>query len=856
MISRYCRFLTPALLSAVAAIGVSCSRSAIEPRQPLTEHLVNPALVDETVPRVSWVAEPVSSRNGITQTAYRIVVASTQTQLLDGDYDVWDSGKVLSADNYLVPLGNAPLAPGEKYYWRVMVWDDRDQPSHWSETATFGTGINDFGAKWIGDRLLRRNLALDREIASARIYATAMGWFDLEINGKKVSDNYFVPNFTNYTTRDNLLGHTISIDDNFTAERVMYLAYDVDSLLVKGDNELRVHLGNGWASPASPLAASYGDPRFMCRLDLTYTDGTRESIVTDELWQQSPSPIVMDDLHGGEIYDANVIENWTPARVLDAPKGELTPHCAPVDRILASYKPVRLEQTASDEWEVEFPVEIAGWIRLDDVIAAKDDTVTIDYICESRNGVHRFISSGDTFSYAPRFSWFVFSKAKIKGISNLSELNLTAESVGTDLPLVAEFSSSDDRLQQILAIWQQAEIDNLHSGIQSDCPHRERMPYTGDGQVSMAAVLDHFDAASFYRKWLRDMRDAQNRDTGYVPNGAPWQPVCGGGVAWGAAMSLMPWEYYVRYGDREFLAENYQPMKAQLGYMKNWMTPDSTMLMLRGNDDNPSTPVYWLNLGEWVAPFALPSQELVHTFYLWLCADYTARAAEVLGHNDDADSIRQFRDNVADGFHRKFYDHATGSYGEAGSNVFALRIGVPQERRDSVIAALRHELVDKHGTHLDTGIFGTRYLFEVLSDNGMHDLAYAVLTADGFPGFMHWINQGATTTWECWNGADSHNHPMFGGGLTWLRSHLAGLRLDEKEPGYRHFFVEPATIAGVDSISFTTMTPQGRVAVNYIADKNLEVTVPVGSTATVTLPWDADRTPHQIAQGTHTFSNR
>ena len=216
-----------------------------------------------------------------------------------------------------------------------------------------------------------------------------------------------------------------------------------------------------------------------------------------------------------------------------------------------------------------------------------------------------------------------------------------AEAVNTDVPLTAEFSTSDTLFTRINEIWQRSQLDNMHGGIASDCPHRERSPYTGDGQVVCPTVMSNFGSAAFYKKWLRDMRDAQNVESGYVPNGAPWQPGCGGGVAWGAAMNVMPWEFYRYYGDIDELRDNYFAMKEQVRYMKSWETPRGTMYSRKGVVGS-DVPMYWLNLGDWSPATGLPSDELVHTFYYWYCADRTARAARALGEVQDEKHTRRW----------------------------------------------------------------------------------------------------------------------------------------------------------------------------------------------------------------------
>ena len=350
--------------------------------------------------------------------------------------------------------------------------------------------------------------------------------------------------------------------------------------------------------------------------------------------------------------------------------------------------------------------------------------------------------------------------------------------------------------------------------------------------------MHNFDAAAFYQKWIQDMRDAQNIETGYVPNGAPWQPGCGGGVPWGAAMNIMPWEFYLHYGDKKMLEDSYFAMKEQVRYMLTWLTPDSTMFAQRANL-NATQPNYWLNLGDWAPAFDIPSVELVHTFYLWRCADFTAKAARVMDLQDDARYYSVLAGNVKKAFNKKFYNPETRSYGDFGSNIFALVLGVPDDRYDDVVATLKHEISVKYDNHLNTGIFGTQFFFETLALNGLNDLAYNAMNQEDFPSFGNWIKQGATVTWEKWNGADSRNHPMFGGGLTWFYRILAGVNVDAERPAYEHIIIKPILDKRLPEVYYSHMTPYGEV-VSEIRQtgRNLEmnVTVPVGSTATIYIP--------------------
>jgi alpha-L-rhamnosidase len=249
----------------------------------------------------------------------------------------------------------------------------------------------------------------------------------------------------------------------------------------------------------------------------------------------------------------------------------------------------------------------------------------------------------------------------------------------------------------------------------------------------------------------------------------------------------------------------------------------------------------------------MPSDEIVHTFYLWLCATNAAKAAHVLGDAEGEAECRAIAQRTWEAFHRKFYDADAASYGDFGPNILALYMGVPPERREAVVQTLRHEIMDVHGGHINTGFVTSKFFFETLTDCGLHDVATTAMLKTDYPSFGHWIAQGATVTWEQWDGKNSHNHPMYGGGLTWLARRLAGVNVTEAGAGYRHFEVRPVPAVGIDTVAYSLQTPQGLLSSKVISRegqlRSLEVRVPVGSTATVHLP---SRTV-SVEQGTYKF---
>jgi alpha-L-rhamnosidase len=513
---------------------------------------------------------------------------------------------------------------------------------------------------------------------------------------------------------------------------------------------------------------------------------------------------------------------------------------SPSDRVMQRLKPIKIEKLGDGHYKVDFGQEISGWLRLINVRGKRGHKIDIKYLSESPgNGVNSYIMKGGApESYSARFTWFAFRTVEITNWpGNLKANQLEADVVYTQNKTTGHFRCSNDLFNKVNQIYWRSESDNMHGGVASDCPHRERSAYTGDGQVSCETAMHNFDVAAFYTKWIGDIVDAQNPQTGYVPNGAPFQPGCGGGLEWGAAIDIMPWEFYLHYGDKKILKTSFEGMKDYVDYMLKWISPDGILYSQLPDKMHPS---YWLNLGEWCAPTKLPPDSLVETFYLWRCADFTAKAARVLNRPLEETHYAEIAEKTRQAFHNRFYDPVKETYGFYGENIFALKMNLPYDKKEKVkvISSLKNEIEHNNG-HLDTGIFGTQFFFEVLAENGLNDLAYKAMNKRDEPSYGYWIELGATTTWEQWDGNNSHNHPMFGGGLTWFYRKLAGMNIDPDQPGYRHIIFHPQPVDSISFASYSTQTPYGYAAVDWKKNDGkfyLSVTVPIGSTAIVYVP--------------------
>ncbi|MDD2305214.1 MAG: family 78 glycoside hydrolase catalytic domain [Prolixibacteraceae bacterium] len=863
------------LIFLLACFAFKPAEAKLIPTQLTCEYLKNLPLVDVPHPRLAWINIAESGERGQQQTAFQIRVATSASTLENPD--MWDSGKVKSDQSTRVEYNGKTLMSRQECWWQVRVWDRNNKVSEWSEPVMWRMGLlqaTDWKAEWIGAPwqgeealskqgntnttlaqlpppapLFRKEFVIQKKIAKAVAFVTGLGYFELYVNGEKVGDDVLVPNQTNYGKRPGLIDAGLPLKDDFREYRVMYLAYDVTKMLRNGTNVVGSILGNGFYNPSKSWAEGYGSPRFLGQIHIAYTDGTEDVILSDQTWKASKSAILMDMVYYGEHYDARLEQpswcspgfddsKWEPVAKRKAPEGKLVTQTSEPDKVTLRIPPRSIEKTAEGNYKVDFGVEISGRLRLNDISGPAGQKIEIKYLCNTYSGDNSYIcKGGGSESYASRFNWFVFSAVEITNWpGELKPENLSAEAVNTSIEESAKFETSNSLFNDINKAWKRSQLDNMHGGIASDCPHRERSGYTGDGQVACVTMMHNFDAKSFYFKWIKDILGAQNVETGYVPNGAPWQPGCGGGVAWGAAIAIMPWEFYLHYGDLDMLADNYEGMKGYIRYMQSWVGLDGTMFSQRPGKDGK--PLQWFNLGEWSAPGKTVPDNMVHTFYFWRCADLTAKTARAMHKTDEANQYAELAERTREAFHKKFYDEKNGTYGSGGGNIFALKMGVPAEQYFKVVSALRADIKANDG-HLDTGIFGTQFFFEVLSENGMHDLAYEALNKRTMPSFGYGLAQGATTTWEQWNGENSQNHPMFGGGLVWFYRKLAGMNTDPDQPGYRHIIFKPQPVADLQYVTYSTNTSYGEAGINW---KNkdgkflMDIAVPVGSKATVFVP--------------------
>jgi alpha-L-rhamnosidase len=839
-------------------------RCSIKPVNLRCENLQAPAGVDIRVPRFIW--QLISSERNQKQIAYQIIVSDDINKINGNSGDFWDSGKTLSDKTLNIRYNGKTLSSADNLKWKVRVWDGEGIESEWSQVGSFSMGLlekNDWKAQWIGEHedlfpdsamtgpspFFRKVFSIKKKVKTAVVYVSGLGFYELYFNGQKAGDQVLAPAQTNYDRRT--LKKLIYFYDDQSTQRVFYNTFDVTSLLKNGDNVAGMILGNGWYNQRDRTVEGrlwYSTPRLIMQLEITYSDGSKELINSDASWKVTTGPLLHDGIFTGEVYDAR-LENrdwnragyddtkWKMAQIVRKPDGQLVSQLAPADKVIRSFQPVSVTRSGPGSYTYDAGEMISGWIRIK-IRGERGTEIKIRYVEElgrDYGQVDKYILKGEgTETYEPRFTWHAFRTFEITGIdAPLPLTDLSIRVVNTDVERSGEFQCSNQLLNKIYENYIRTQYGNFHGSISSDCPHRERLGYTGDGQVLTESSILNFDMSRFYQKWFDDMDDARNKKTGYVPHTAPFGGG-GGGPAWGSAYVIMPWNYYLYYKDRLILARHYNGMKQWVKYLGT--RTDSSGIVVR------EEPNGWC-LGDWATPEKITIPEpLVNTCYYFYVTSIMSKVAGLLGKNEDREFFNRLAEKIKNDFNRAFYNNETGNYweGRQGANVFPLAFGmVPEKNRSAVISNLVAG-VKKNRDHLDTGILGTPLLLEVLTQNGFADKAFDIMTRPDFPGFGDYITgKNATTLWEDWNGKSSHSHPMYGSVIRWFFKSLAGINPQTSTDGDNHFIIKPTICGDLNFVRAKYNSVYGEIFSEWKienGDVSFNVEVPVNTIASVYLP--------------------
>ncbi len=846
------------------------------------EYMINPIGVDTHVPRFSW--QLVSRERNVNQQACRIIVAETLSDINNEDGAIWDSDKLISGDAVNIEYEGKPLQTNKRYYWRVCIQTDGGEQI-WSPAASFHTGILDnseWSAQWItsdeevihDSPLLRKEFNIDKKIKHAFAFISARGFYEFYLNGEKVGDHVLDPAITDYR------------------KTILYSTFDVTKLLRRGNNCAGSMLGNGawnlrkvdgrysWGRGGE----SWGNPSFLMQLMITYEDNSESVIMTDNSWKYSSGPVTFNNLYGGEDYDVRKeIKGWSEAgfddsgwksAVIDEKSGgKLKSQLMPPIKVVETLQPVKRTNPSQGVYLFDLGQNIAGWWRvsvsgeqgqtirvrgsetLNDSLFSKPleegDRLSTKFRYHSQTWTDYTMKGAGNEVYEPHFFYTGFRYIEVATADgkSLKEVNAEGRVLRSANEITGKFESSDSLLNEIrdASLW--AQMGNMHS-YPTDCPHREKGAYNGDGQVIAETSMHEFRIAPFYTKWLNDMRDAQE-ENGRIPNTSPTLVGgMGGGVAWGSIYILLPWWMYNYYNDIRVLQDHYPTMKNYLSYLND----------LAKTDENPDEPyiindfaTYWYSLGEWCAPGQSdgPNHSVVNTFYYYYNSLLMSKIANVLGRKDDSEYFISLSDTIKQKFNKKFFDPETSFYGhdEAYQTYQLLALVgnlVPEDFREKVLKTIVED-IEERDMHLNTGIIGTKYLWPILVQGGYGDMALKVASQTTYPSYGYWLKNDATTLLERWSGKNSHNHQMFGSVVEYFYKYLAGIRSpveDNTSRGYKKIYIEPNIAAGLESVNATVETVAGTVISRWEKNNsyfNHSVSIPANSSAIVALPFtDSD----------------
>ena len=608
--------------------------------------------------------------------------------------------------------------------------------------------------KWITTKaktapVIRRRFTIETN-TDATLTICGLGFFEAYINGKPVTDELFNPVWSDYAPRENRR-MLYPIHDTFT-HRVYYRVYKVSHLLRAGENILEVLLGNGWFNQRERNVEGdfwYGEP--MLSFTLTVDEQTVES---DEQCEYRESHIVFNNIYMGETHDYREdVTHWQPCEFCEPPKGKLQEQTCPCDGVIRTIEPKLLWQK-EDEALYDMGENITGHVRFWQEGDVGCETVL--RFCENLNAdgspnfdsclatqiqTDRCIGGGAPVWFAPHFTWHGFRYVHIQGPAT----HVQGVVVHSRVAITSTFDSSDATLNWLYETYLRTQLDNMHCGVPMDCPHRERLGYTGDGQVCCDTGLLLLDSASFYKKWMQDIADCQDPN-GHVQHTAPFYGGGGGPGGWGGAIVAVPYFYYRHTLDSAVLAQYFPHMARWVEYMESHC---QNGLVVREEEGG------WC-LGEWCTPDAVKiDPAFVNTYFLIKNLQRMAELACCLGQ--DPTPWQAKAESHKQALHKAFYQPDEHTYGVQGADAFALDIGLGDD-------AMFDRLADHYDetSQFDTGIFGTEILLDLLFSRSRGKTALRLLTSHKEHTFGYMMDAGATTLWERWQGVNSHNHPMFG----------------------------------------------------------------------------------------------
>ena len=822
------------------------------------ENLIDPLGIDNVTPHFSWKLKGDGWKGG--QTYYEIQVASDSVLLAQGKADLWNTGKLKSDASVMVPYQGKTLTSRSLCYWRVRVWDSKKQVSPWSPVARFGVGILDksqmqgdyIGSSAEGGKIcapiLRKKVRLTRgEIAF--LHVNTLGYHEIYVNGRKVGEDVLTPAVSHLTKRS------------------LIVTYDITPYLREGENDLLIWLGQGWYKTTT-FGAAYEGPLVKAELDVLKNGRWEVVAKTDRSWSGRESGYSDTGTwralqFGGERVDGRILPRdlssetldkmkWTPVVIVKVPDHIASPQMCEVNKIHQILQAVSVKKLGEGMWLVDMGKVQTGWFEMQMPILPSGHEVTMEYSdnltkdgeFDKQGESDIYVSGGTQGEYfRNKFNHHAFRYVRISNLPQKPETEwMKSLQIYGDYKQATTFECSDADLNAIHNMIQYTMKCLTFSGYMVDCPHLERAGYGGDGNSSTMSLQTMYDVAPTFENWIQTWGDSM-REGGSLPHVGPNPGAGGGGPYWCGFFVQAPWRTYINYNDPRLIEKYYSQMKEWFKYVDKY-TVDG--LLKRW----PDTKYRDWYLGDWLAPMGVDagnqaSVDLVSNCFISECLGTMYNTALKLGKKEEAEEFALRREKLNKLIHLTFYRADEGIY-STGSQLdmcYPMLVGVVPDSlynkvKDNMIAITE----EKHKGHIAVGLVGVPILTEWAIQNKKVDFFYQMLKKRDYPGYLYMIDHGATATWEYWSGERSRVHNCYNGIGTWFYQAVGGIRLDETEPGYRHFYVDPQIPNGVTWSKVTKESPYGTIAVNWnLKDDqlNLRLIVPVGTTATVCIPDNA-----------------
>ena len=820
------------------------------------ENLNNPDGIGTTEPALSW--KIASEVNGSSLKAYQVLVASDLKHLNEEDADLWNSGKIKSSSQIMVPYAGKPLSSRSQCLWKVRIWDSDNKVSEWSPTSVFSIGLldnSDWSASYIGFPAATEHTICPQFFKSFELtvpaeklflYVNSLGYHEIYINGKKAGDKVLSPAVSQFTKRSQVI------------------TYDITELVSQGRNDLIIWAGKGWYSKGLP-GVVFDGPVVRAQVDLLENGIWSTIIKTDSTWQARNSGYYTTGTwrpheFGGEIVDANLLlsdmtgpsldkTSWSNVSLVDIPEHLATAQLTESNIIADTIKPVSIIPLGKRTWFVDMGTTLTGWTKIRFSSLKPGQKILLEY-CDHLDSEGNFVDQkqSDLYiakgeageSFRNRFNYHGFRYIRISNLDSEPVADdIASYLIQTGFKAASSFECSDSDMNAIHDMISYTLRCLSLGGYLVDCPQIERLGYGGDGNASTETAQIMFDMAPLYSNWLQAWGDCI-RDDGGMPHTAPNPYRAGGGPYWCGFIITASWKTYMNYGDKRILEKYYPVMQKWLGYADKY-SPSGLL------QPWPETDYRSWYLGDWASPEGTDhtnksSISLVNNCFMSVCYETMNKIAKVLGKHGDAETYYAKRLKINGLINSDLYDPKRNIYG-SGIQIdmtYPLLAGVVP---DPLIEPVRKNLLDKimidDRGHMATGLVGVPVLTEWLVKSGEADLMYSMLKKREYPGYLYMIDNGATTTWEHWNGARSRIHNCYNGIGAWFYQALGGIRQEENSPGYSRVIIDPQIPEGITWANTLKETPNGTIRVNWKIENGMfkmHLKIPVGCRADVMTP--------------------